>query len=214
MDQSATNQFRVALLFLLEKEGRGTQTRLAEKQKIDQGYLNAIVKGRKPGSEMMRGKIAAYFEIDYENMLSLGRRILAGEDNPDQDFETHESNSDIPDGGELEREQRQNHVFDISPNKGKGTGNILEKLVSVLEVLEVDTKYSNLLIELIDVFHDSVKTSKENLKLKKEMLEFKEENYKLKKQMEGLESRLAHLESCSKDEKKASAKQPEIIAKI
>ena len=56
MDQSAPNQFRAALTYLLNQEGRGAQTRLADQQKIDRGYLNAIVRGRKSGSEKKRTK--------------------------------------------------------------------------------------------------------------------------------------------------------------
>lgn len=39
------------LNFLLHQEGRGGQVRLAVSQKIDRGYLNAVIKGRKPAAE-------------------------------------------------------------------------------------------------------------------------------------------------------------------
>ena len=76
MDQLITNQFRAALTHLLAQEGRGAQARLAKQQNIDRGYLNAIVKGRKSGSEKIRSKIASHFDMAYEDVFVLGRRVL------------------------------------------------------------------------------------------------------------------------------------------
>ena len=73
-------KFRTALDFLLNKEGRNAQARLAKQQSIDSGYLNSIIKGRKPGSITVREKIAAHFELEYEDLLYLGRWILSGKD--------------------------------------------------------------------------------------------------------------------------------------
>jgi hypothetical protein len=42
--------------------------------------LNSIIKGRKPGSITVREKIASHFELEYEDMLLLGRWILSGND--------------------------------------------------------------------------------------------------------------------------------------
>lgn len=76
-------KFRAALDFLLEKEGRKAQARLSKEQNIDSGYLNSIIKGRKPGSITVREKIAAHFDLEYEDMLYLGRWILSGRDGND-----------------------------------------------------------------------------------------------------------------------------------
>ncbi len=76
-------KFRAALDFLLEKEGRKAQARLSKEQNIDSGYLNSIIKGRKPGSIAVREKIAAHFDLEYEDMLYLGRWILSGRDGND-----------------------------------------------------------------------------------------------------------------------------------
>ena len=73
-------KFRTALDFLLSREGRKAQSRLSKEQNIDSGYLNSIIKGRKPGSIVVREKIAAHFELEYEDMLYLGRWILTGKD--------------------------------------------------------------------------------------------------------------------------------------
>lgn len=76
MDTDAQKQFVTALNYLLEKQGRGAQARLANETKIDRGFLNAIVKGRSPGPQEKKEKIAGYFNFNYEDMLSLGRYII------------------------------------------------------------------------------------------------------------------------------------------
>ena len=76
-------KFRTALEFLLAREGRRAQSRLSKEQSIDSGYLNSIIKGRKPGSITVREKIAAHFDLEYEDMLYLGRWILSGRNGND-----------------------------------------------------------------------------------------------------------------------------------
>lgn len=71
-------KFRTALDFLLTQEGRTAQARLSKEHGIDPGYLNSIIKGRKPGSIVVKEKIAAHFELEYEDMLLLGHWILSG----------------------------------------------------------------------------------------------------------------------------------------
>lgn len=77
MGNEAQKQFIAALNFLLKKEGHGSQARLARALKIDSGYLNNILKGRTPGSQEKKEKIASYFNRHYESMLSLGRWLLS-----------------------------------------------------------------------------------------------------------------------------------------
>lgn len=79
MDQTPTDQFRAATRHLLDVRGRGAQARLAETTGIDKGHLNGIIKGRAPGSEDVRAKIAAALNMQYEELLALGRKLLAGE---------------------------------------------------------------------------------------------------------------------------------------
>ena len=78
MVNDTQKQFVTALNYFLNKEGRGSQARLAKTLGIDRSYLNAIVKGRSPGPQEKKDKIAAYFNLHYESMLSLGRWILSG----------------------------------------------------------------------------------------------------------------------------------------
>lgn len=86
MGNEAQKQFVTALNFLLKKKGHGSQARLARTIEIDSGYLNNIIKGRTPGPQEKKEKIASYFNLHYESMLSLGRWLLSGY--PGEAFET------------------------------------------------------------------------------------------------------------------------------
>ncbi len=140
MDQLASNQFRTALIHLLEKEGRGAQARLAESQGIDRGYLSAIVRGKKPGSEQIRNKIASHFGMLYEEMLVLGRRIMDGEESPMSDAE--------------QNKQKEKSVTQPS-NKSSQIS------TAVTEILESGSENAKLLTDFIEALHGKV-TSERN----------------------------------------------------
>lgn len=72
--------YRIALNHLVKESGRGTQSRLAERVNISRTYMNGILKGRENGPEELREKIAHELGYTYEDMISLGRSIAAGED--------------------------------------------------------------------------------------------------------------------------------------
>ncbi len=188
MDQSAPNQFCAALAYLLDQEGRGAQTRLADQQKIDRGYLNAIVKGRKSGSEKKRSEIAAHFGMVYEDMLALGRRILDGEDDPSRRKQA--GDSPLPQDFIDNDEGNRAIDFKINPINGPGSDNISKRIIGVLEVLGSGTAYADLLAGLIDAFQDSVSTKKKLEQLEDENLELRT---KLK-EMDEMKSRIASLE--------------------
>ena len=78
MNNLVAEQFRAALNILLHQEGRGSPVRLAVAQNIDRGYLNAVIKGKKPAAEEIRLKIADHFGMLYEQMLAFGRHIQEG----------------------------------------------------------------------------------------------------------------------------------------
>ena len=192
MDQLITNQFRAALTYLLAQEGRGAQTRLARQQSIDRGYLNAIVKGRKSGSEKIRSKIANHFDMAYEDMFILGRRVLEKAEHSFADYEmqafevltTAKPTSDISVDKAL--------GFKV-PMKGEdGSSSIQTRIVKTIELFESGTIYGDLLARLIDAFHDSLNT--------------KRENQALQKQMKELESRVQKLEDSSDSEKESLKK--------
>ncbi len=185
MAQSVTHQFQAALTHLLAQEGRGAQSRLAGQQNIDRGYLNAIVKGRKPGSEEVRAKIAAHFNMTYEDMLALGRGILGGSEG---------ETSLKPKGGKGFSEPQDDAIQNKSvvefkpPRKSRDSqSGISEKIMKVVEILESDTHFSEVLAELIDAFHESISTKNDNLRLRNQMKE--------------MESRIASLEKRLADEK-------------
>ena len=145
MSNDIPTQFRTALNHLLQQEGRGAQVRLARVKNIDRGYLNAIIKGRKPGAEAIRSRIAVHFGMTYEEMLLLGRRLLAG------DTEA------APESGEAVSRRTE----------GKGTGedrgrqedagvHLADSLRKALDILESKTKFSESLVEVITVYHEAL----------------------------------------------------------
>ncbi len=190
MDQSVTNQFRAALTFLLKKEGRGAQTRLAKKKKIDRGYLSAIVKGRRSCSDKVRSDIAAYFGMDFEEMLGLGRRIVNGEEETLSKQYTDKENvsewDNLLDAGD---KKWNPEVIDL-PGSGERIINIPEKLAKTYAVLEAGGGYADLLASLLDAFQDSVNTKRENLKLRDVVQKLNIENAKLKDQLSNPLSRM------------------------
>lgn len=182
MAQSVTHQFQAALAHLLAQEGRGAQSRLASQQNIDRGYLNAIVKGRKPGSEEVRAKIAGYFNMTYEDMLALGRGILS------------RSETEISEGkkggkqkvaAQNDNSQADKRLIDFkSPKKFReAQSGFSEKIMKVVEILESDTIYRDVLAELIDAFYDAVSTKKDNLKLRNQMKEMESRIVSLEKRL-------------------------------
>ncbi len=184
MNQTNLKQLHAALSHLLKEEGRGAQTRLSTEQKIDRGYLNAIVKQRKSGSGKMWGKISHHFKMTLEEMLSLGRTIFAEAEAPVLDQSKKEETGFSQDV--FIAPAHKIKKYDISPKSEKAILDIPEKIVKTIEILKEGVGYSNLFSELIDVFHKMINTEKENALLKN----------KLKK----LESRLDVLECQSENE--------------
>jgi hypothetical protein len=188
MNQTILKQFHAALTHLLKEEGRGAQTRLASEQKIDRGYLNAIVKQRKSGSSKVWEKVAHHFKMTFEEMLSFGRNILAEAEAPVLDQIKREEtgfSEDFPiDPADKIKK------YDISPKSEKTTPDIPEKIIKTIEILGGGSGYNNLLSDVIDVFHKMINTEKENVMLKNKLKE--------------LESRLTLLEYQSEREMKNS----------
>ncbi len=199
MDQTATNQFRTALTYLLDQEGRGAQARLADLLGIDRGYLSAIIRGRKPGSEAKRCQIAAHFGMVYEDMLILGRRILNGEDDPSR----RGQEGKIPlskESVDVDAENERVIDFKIPPITGSGSKNVSEKIINFLQMLDSDSAYSMVLDGLLDIYQDNVRTKQKNSDLEEELRGLKKENFEMKSQLKELESRLDRLESRSDGE--------------
>ena len=182
MAQLISKQFRAALNYLLAQEGRGAQARLSNQKKIDKGYLNSIIKGRKPGAEAIRVKIAEHFDMAYPDMLILGRRILEEteegregknareETAPSKDFKTTEPGKDIVD---LMPPAREEEV----PSKN------LDKMIKAIKLLESDGNYGEFLAGLIDALHGASRANEENLTLRNRVSE-------LEAQIAGIQKRL------------------------
>lgn len=191
MNQKNLKQLHAALTHLLEEEGRGAQTRLSIEQKIDRGYLNAIVKQRKSGSGKMWGKISHHFNMTLEEMLSLGRTIFAEVEAPGLDQGKREEPGDSQ--GVTIAPADKIKKYDFSPKPEKTTPDIPEKIVQAIEILREETGYSNPFSDVIDVFQKTINTEKENALLKKE-------NALLKDKLKELESLLDVLECKSESE--------------
>lgn len=185
MNQTFHKQFHAALTHLLKEEGRGAQTRLASEQKIDRGYLNAIVKQRKTGSDKVWGKIAHHFKMTFEEMLSFGRTILEGTEAPVLDRSKSEQ-PEFPQDVPIAPADKIKKI-DISPKSEKAIPDIPEKIVKTIEILGGGTGYNNLFSDMIDIFHKMINTEKENVMLKNKLKD--------------VELRLAALESQSENEK-------------
>jgi len=185
MNQTFLKQFHAALIHLLKEEGRGAQTRLASEQEIDRGYLNAIVKQRKCGSDKVWDKIAHHFKMTFEEMLSFGRNILEEGETPFL-IQTMQERPKYNQGFSIDPADKIKKC-DISPKSENAVPDIPEKIVKTIEILGGGTGYSSLLSDLIDFVHKTVNTEKENVLLKDKLKE--------------LESRLALLECQSENEK-------------
>ncbi len=191
MAQSVSNHFHAALTYLLDQEGRGAQSRLASQQNIDRGYLNAIVKGRKPGSEEVRAKVASHFNLPYEDMLALGRRIL-GRDEDVLSVSKKGSEQETATRNDIARTEQGVGDFK-SPGKPEEIQfDLSGKIMKVVEILESNTTYSDVLAELIDAFHEAINMKKDNLALRN--------------QMKAMESRIASLEKMLAYEKECAQK--------
>jgi hypothetical protein len=160
MTQSVVKQFHAALIHLLSEKGRGAQTHLAKDQKIDRGHLNAIIKQRRPGSDKIREKIADHFNLSFEEMLSLGRRILSGEI-----VSTSEINRtpDVP----LSNLHHAGQTTDLSEcddcRKQKMAGSsIPDKILQVTGILNSDNGYADLMSDFIGAVHARINTKTEN----------------------------------------------------
>lgn len=188
MDQSISKLFHSALIFLLACEGRGAQSRLASQQNIDRGYLNAIIKGRKPGAEGVRSNIATHFSMNYEDMLALGRRILDGNNEL-----VAERKDDIRLGtptlsGDVKTEKSIIGFHELQIIR-EDQSSISETILKMLEILESGSPYGDTMRGTIDVLHEAVCTKKENLALRNQMMT--------------MDSRVAKLEGILSDKKTA-----------
>lgn len=152
MAQTVSNQFRAALTHLLVREGRGAQSRLASQQGIDRGYLNAIIKGRKSGSEAIREKITEYFRMEYEEMLALGRRLLDGQSGSiPVKGKVRKKKSALPEV--VDQEENDVVAVDCPPTMAMA---ISEKMVKAIQILESQTIYREILSGMIDAFHGAL----------------------------------------------------------
>jgi hypothetical protein len=147
MNNPIAEQFRAALNFLLQQEGRGAQVRLAVAQNIDRGYLNAVIKGRKPAAEEIRLKIADHFGMLYEEMLAFGRRVQE-EPTPT----SAEAMTVLPD-------QEDVRMPADEADRAQQSGDIAGSIQMALELLGSGGEYSEVLTRLLAALHRILKMS-------------------------------------------------------
>jgi hypothetical protein len=182
MNQTIHKQLHAALTHLLEEEGRGAQTRLAAEQKIDRGYLNAIIKQRKSGSAKMWEKIAHHFKMTFEEMLSFGRTIVQEVEAHGLDQSLREEtgvSQDVPigPGNKIKK-------YDFIPKSEEAIPDIPEKIMKAIDILRGDTGYSNLFSDVVDAFHKTINTEKEHALLKDKLKDLESRLYVLECQSE------------------------------
>ena len=148
MSNVIADMFRAALNFLLHQEGRGAQVRLATAQNIDRGYLNAVIKGRKPAAEEIRLKIANHFGMTYEAMLTLGRAVQEG---------TVMQGQGVSRLGPVMDTQSSAESLDRHQRKTKS-----EILQCAVAMLNSDTEYGVVLSSVIDVLDKAMRERREN----------------------------------------------------
>ena len=137
--------------------------RLALAQGIDRGYLNAVIKGRKPAAEEIRLKIADHFGMLYEEMLVFGRRVQEG-------LVKTEEGKDA-EGNDVE----------VANNSGN---DISSKIEQVREILESGTGYDQVFSNLIDTVHQAIKIGRKSREIENRLEE-------IERRLEGLENMLA-----------------------
>ncbi len=177
MSNVIADMFRAALNFLLHQEGRGAQVRLAVAQNIDRGYLNAVIKGRKPAAEEIRLKIANHFGMTYEAMLTLGRAVEEGT---------------VVQGQGLSRlgpsKDARSHAESLYRYQEKTKS---ETMQLFLEMLDSTTEYSTILSGVVEALDKAMKERREKVDMAG--------------RLESLEERMGRLElsvSGNKKEKK------------
>ena len=155
MSNVIADMFRAALNFLLHQEGRGAQVRLAVAQNIDRGYLNAVIKGRKPAAEEIRLKIANHYGMTYEAMLTLGRAVEEGT---------------VVQGQGLSRlgpsKDARSHAESLDRHQEKTKSDTLQR---VLEMLDSETEYNAILNGVVEALDKAMKERREKVDMAKRL---------------------------------------------
>jgi len=70
--------FAAALEFLI-RNTKTSQGKIALSIGVTQSYISGMVKGHRNGSEQTRRDIASFFNIEYDEFLKMGQRIVENE---------------------------------------------------------------------------------------------------------------------------------------
>ncbi len=80
MAEQINQYFQTALNYFLDKKGFGSQSYFARKTGVSQQTISLIARGKAPGKEGPRRKIAEAAGFSYESFLNLGEAILKAQE--------------------------------------------------------------------------------------------------------------------------------------
>jgi len=141
-------QFHLALKYLVKNKWYRKQKILAEKINRSEGHLSDIIKNKKRASFKTQVALARECGLSYENMLALGRKLHFKEDvldlirannklkDPDKEYDLH--------GGW----------------KPRTMGKDWELVGKALDIVSSNTKYSDVLIHIINSLYNSMEKDK------------------------------------------------------
>ena len=134
----------------------------------------------------------------YEDMLILGRRILNGDDDPSRKGQA-ENTPPAQEGLDTDTAENRAIDFKTSPIIGSGAEDVSKKIISLLQILNSDTVYAEILDRLLDSYQETVSTDQK-------LQELEKENLALRNEMQEMKSRLDRLERRSDGEKESLRK--------
>ena len=69
--------FSLGIKHLIDKKGRGTQTRMAHELGVDSGYFSAVVRGKKNCPDDLKQEVAEKLDCQIEDIYVLGKQLAA-----------------------------------------------------------------------------------------------------------------------------------------
>lgn len=137
--KTSNDCFVAALQKRLKEQGRGSKKKLAADVGVSPNHLSDILAGRKNAGQKLKERIAVTFDISFEDMLVLGRRIA--EDHIDEGID----NISERDSGQC--------FGGVPEQKSTKTTDILHMAA---DILESNTPYRQALISNIAAYSQAI----------------------------------------------------------
>ena len=135
--ESTNECFVAALKKKLKDQGRGAKKKLAASVGVSPNHLSDILGLRKSAGQKLKERIAVDLSISFEDMLVLGRSILAGQEDESDGYDKNRDLSSIT---------------------------IAEYLQMASDILNSNTPYREVLIGNLVSFHISLNSEKKEVK--------------------------------------------------